>query len=103
MRYDYHVFICANQKAEGKRCCGEEAGMEAVKFLREKLIGQQPDKKIRIQKAGCLDLCSKGPALAVYPDACFYRFDSKKDLERIADQHLLGGVPVSTLIIDDES
>jgi (2Fe-2S) ferredoxin len=103
MKYDYHVFVCANQKPEGKKCCGEEAGMEAVKYLREKVKNQNPDKKIRIQKAGCLDLCAKGPALVMYPEGCFYQFKNKEDLDRIAAEHLLQGKVVSDLLIQDEA
>jgi hypothetical protein len=37
MKYDKHIFICANQKAEGKKCCGEAFGLEAVQHLRNKI------------------------------------------------------------------
>ncbi len=103
MKYDYHVFVCANQKPEGKKCCGEEDGMEAVKFLREKIRGQVTEKKIRIQRAGCLDLCSKGPALVIYPEGTFYRFQNQHDLEAIAEEHLKNGKFVDDLVISDEA
>lgn len=102
MKYDCHVFICANQKPEGKKCCGEERGMEAVKFLREVIRGRQPEKKIRIQRAGCLDLCAKGPAMVVYPEGVFYQFQSQDDLETIAEEHLWKGNAVTRLVIQDE-
>ena len=37
MKYDKHIFVCANQKAPGKKCCGEEFGLEMVQKLREKI------------------------------------------------------------------
>ncbi len=37
MRFDKHIFICANQKAEGKACCGEKNGMALVEKFREVL------------------------------------------------------------------
>ena len=102
MNYDYHIFVCANQKAEGKKCCGEESGMEAVKFLREEVRKMETGKKIRVQRAGCLDLCSKGPALVIYPEGCFYRFQQPGDLSLIADQHLCKGKKVDSLLIIGE-
>ena len=103
MKYDYHVFVCANQKGEGKKCCGEEAGMEAVKHLRERIRKENSGKKIRIQRAGCLDLCAQGPALVIYPEGCFYQFRDAGDLDKIADRHLLGGKPVQELLIPEEA
>ena len=103
MKYDCHVFVCANQKPEGRKCCGEADGLEAVKFLREFLRNQTTtDRKIRVQRAGCLDLCSKGPAMVVYPEGTFYQFRSNEDLSEIAEQHLLQGAPVQNLMIADE-
>ena len=76
--------------------------MEAVKFLREQTKQPTSEKKIRIQRAGCLDLCSKGPVLVVYPEGCFYHFDNKEDLKKIAQQHLLEGKKVESLLLPDE-
>ena len=103
MKYDCHVFVCANQKPEGKKCCGESTGLEAVKFLRELLRNQTTERKIRVQRAGCLDLCSKGPAMVVYPEGIFYQFHSNEDLSEIAEQHLLHGEPVENLMISSET
>ena len=103
VKYDCHVFVCANQKAEGKKCCGEEAGMEAVKFLREKVRGKTGQRNIRIQKAGCLDLCSKGPVLVVYPKGEFYQYNSQEDLETIAEEVVLNGKSAQNLLIQDDN
>ena len=77
--------------------------MEAVNFLRETLRNQPTDRKIRIHRAGCLDLCSKGPALVVYPEGSFYHFETDQDLSEIAAEHLLKGIPVQKFLITDES
>lgn len=103
MKYDFHVFVCSNQKPEGKKCCGEDLGTESVKLLREKIRGKQSERNIRIQRAGCLDLCSKGPAMVVYPEGIFYRFRNQEDLEIIAEEHLINGTPVKSLMITEES
>ena len=71
MKYDKHIFVCANQKAEGKKCCGEAFGLEAVQHLRNKIKEANLPISIRVQKAGCLDVCQQGPALVVYPEGVF--------------------------------
>ncbi len=103
MKYDCHVFVCANQKTEGKKCCGEERGMDAVKTLRELVRKVNPDLKIRIQRAGCLDVCSRGPAMVVYPEGCFYRYETHDDLIEIAEKQLLQGKQVKNLLITDDN
>lgn len=102
MKYDYHVFVCSNQKAGGKKCCGEETGMDAVQYLRDQLKLASSEKKIRIQRAGCLDVCSKGPALVIYPEGSFYHYKNQEDLHKIADSHLLEGKKVESLILPED-
>lgn len=65
MRFDKHIFICTNQKAEGKQCCGEERGMQLVEKFREVLNQKGLKGKVRAQKSGCLDACKFGPALVI--------------------------------------
>src|SRR5262249_16502466 len=102
MRFDKHIFICANQKAEGKPCCGEERGMELVRRFREVLNAKGLKGKVRAQKSGCLDACDFGPALVVYPDGTYYKQVTLNDVERIIEQHVIGGKPVEELVLHFE-
>lgn len=102
MKYDYHVFVCANQKAEGKKCCGEKFGLDAVKILRDKIKNHDSASRIRIQRAGCLDVCGNGPAMVVYPDGCFYGNLNEESLEKIAESHLLGNQSLSEFMIPEK-
>jgi (2Fe-2S) ferredoxin len=97
MRFEKHIFICANQKAEGKACCGEVRGMELVEKFREVLAEKGLKGKVRAQRSGCLDACSKGPALVVYPDGTYYGGVTPADVERIINQHIIEGNVVEEL------
>lgn len=97
MRFDKHIFICANQKAEGKACCGEARGMELVEKFREVLAEKGLKGKVRAQRSGCLDACTKGPALVIYPDGIYYGGVTPSDVERIVDEHVIGNRIVSDL------
>lgn len=97
MRYDKHIFICANQKATGKTCCGEERGMELVNKFREVLKSKGLQGKVRAQRSGCIDACSNGPALVIYPEGTYYGHVSLKDVERIVEEHVENNRVVSDL------
>lgn len=97
MRFEKHIFICTNQKAEGKACCGEARGMELVEKFREVLAEKGLKGKVRAQRSGCLDACTKGPALVIYPDGTYYGAVTPADVERIVDEHILGNRIVSDL------
>ncbi len=89
MRFDKHIFICTNQKAEGKVCCGETRGMELVEKFREVLIQKGLKGKVRAQRSGCLDACKFGPSLVIYPEGTYYKHVTIEDVERIVDEHVL--------------
>ena len=96
-KYSKHVFVCANQKAPGKKCCGEEHGLELVKLLKDKLKERGLHLEIRAQKSGCLDVCAQGPAMVVYPEGVFYGNVSTADIDEIVESHLVGNQVVERL------
>jgi (2Fe-2S) ferredoxin len=97
MRYEKHVFICTNQKGEGKACCGEARGMELVNKFKEVLRDRGLQGKIRAQRSGCIDACSRGPALVIYPEGTYYGHLKLDDVERIVDQHLINNQTIQEL------
>ena len=42
--------------------------------------------KVRINNAGCLDRCDQGPVLVIYPEAIWYTFVDKEDIDEIIDR-----------------
>lgn len=97
MRFEKHIFICANQKAEGKACCGETRGMELVQKFRDVLKEKGLNGKIRAQKSGCLDACKQGPALVIYPEGTYYGHVQPEDVERIIEEHVINNRVVKEL------
>jgi (2Fe-2S) ferredoxin len=100
-RFKHHVFVCVNERsAEDPRgCCGARGGMDIRGWFSEELEARGLKRDIRANKAGCLDLCARGPVVVVYPDAVWYSPRSREDVCKIVEQHLVGGEPVAALII----
>jgi len=65
-----------------------------------KALGIHGAGNVRINTAGCLDRCAKGPAMVIYPQAAWYTWVDAEDLDEIIDRHLIAGERVERLLLD---
>lgn len=112
-----HIFLCADQS--NPRCAPREHTSELWRHLKTRLkelgvttpppqwqgdtttdpdpIDEEVGTVLRT-KADCLRICEQGAVAVVYPEGTWYARLDVERLDRIIDEHLVGGRPVDDLL-----
>lgn len=99
--FKHHVFFCLNQREDGGPCCCNHNAEELFGYMKSKVKAEKLNGKgmTRVNRAGCFDRCSEGPVIVVYPEAVWYTYMDKEDIDEIIESHIKHGKVVERLKI----
>ena len=99
--YKYHVFVCTNRREEYSAC--DDFDSQSMRdYMKQEMKKRQlyGEGQVRISQAGCLGRCLSGPVMVVYPQAIWYTYVDREDIDEIIESHLVNDQAVERLMID---
>ena len=99
--YDVHVFCCINERPATHRrgCCSSKGSEALANYMCRRGMVTAGQQHIRVNLSGCLNLCEYGPAMVIYPEGVWYKYETEADIEEILAKHVIRGERVGRLMI----
>jgi (2Fe-2S) ferredoxin len=90
-----HIFLCCDQTEP--KCAPKDRGLQSWEFLKRRLreLDLVGSGGVYRTKANCFRVCARGPIAVVYPEGAWYHSCTPTVLERIIQEHLVGGTVVA--------
>ena len=91
-----YVLVC------GGTGCQSNHSVEVMDELRKLIEAAGKKDEIQVIQTGCQGLCAKGPIMVVHPGNVFYQEVKPDMVEKIFNEHIMGGTPVDEYLMMEE-
>ncbi|MCF6309795.1 MAG: (2Fe-2S) ferredoxin domain-containing protein [Sulfurimonas sp.] len=100
----YYIFKCEQSAPPGmpKPSCVTPESQELFQYLAQKLMTDGVMSTVQPIRTSCLNRCIAGPVMLVEPGHTMYARLTKEKIDRIIEEHILGGNVVEEFLIEAE-
>ncbi len=103
----FYIFKCQQSAPAGmpKPSCvkqGDQESQELFGYLAQQLMTKGIMGTVQPIQTSCLGRCQQGPVMLVEPGHTMYVGLDKAKIDRIIDEHLIGGNVVNEYVIPEE-
>ncbi len=94
-----HVLVCTHARSEDdpKGSCSSRGASPLVDAMSKAIGERNLWGRIKFNITSCMGACEHGPVMLIYPDSVMYGKVQPEDVNRIIEEHLLGGKPIEDL------
>jgi (2Fe-2S) ferredoxin len=100
----YYIFKCEQSAPPGmpKPSCVTEDTRDIFQHLATKLMQEGIMATVQPIRTSCLNRCSNGPVMLVEPGHTMYTKLTAEKIDRIVNEHIIGGNIVEEYVINSE-
>lgn len=104
LHFEAHVFVCCNRRPDGhpRGSCAAK-GSERLRDYMKARAKELGLPRVRVNAAGCLDRCERGPCVVIYPEGVWYRIEKPADVDDVLERHVARGERVPHLLLPAET
>ncbi|WP_457592852.1 (2Fe-2S) ferredoxin domain-containing protein [Hydrogenimonas sp.] len=101
----FYIFKCEQSSPPGmpKPSCVTNENRDLFQHLAQRLMEKGIIGTVQPVRTGCLNRCSYGPVMLVEPGHVMYAALTKEKIDRIIDEHIIGGKVVEEFVIEPEA
>jgi (2Fe-2S) ferredoxin len=100
----FYIFKCEQSSPPGmpKPSCVNPQTQDLFQHLAQSLMQKGIIGTVQPIRTSCMNRCNVGPVMLVEPGHVMYSGLDKAKIDRIIDEHIIGGKPVEEYIIPEQ-
>jgi len=100
----FYIFKCQQSSPPGmpKPSCVNAQTQDVFQHMSQSLMKKGIIGTVQPIQTSCLNRCNAGPVMLVEPGHVMYTGLTKEKIDRIIDEHIMGGKVVEEYVITDE-
>ena len=100
--FDYRIFVCIRERPAPQSSCAGHGAHDTVQALKAEIARRGLVAQVKVNQSSCLDLCTGGPHLIVYPEGTWYSGLTPESVADFVEAQLVRGVKYAPLLRTEE-